>query len=136
MLRLLIILLCLLSPALLAHEGMSMNMPKGPELGASAAFDSHGRLYVVDAAIGHRPIHLVAVGSGGEAAGVGAQIARDQGAGFAAVLDDKDVGRCTCHDGLFSRIRGTMQWNFVSVCFRHGTGNTGQHPETSTKRLP
>ena len=53
MLRLLIILLCLLSPTLLAHEGMSMEMPKGPELGASAAFDSHGRLYVVDAANGH-----------------------------------------------------------------------------------
>ena len=53
MLRLLIILLCLLSPTLLAHEGMSMDMPKGPELGASAAFDSHGRLYVVDAANGH-----------------------------------------------------------------------------------
>jgi len=51
--RLLIILLCLLSPALLAHEGMSVDMPKGPELGASAAFDSHGRLYLVDAADDH-----------------------------------------------------------------------------------
>ncbi len=51
--HLLITLLCLLSPALLAHDGMRMEMPKGPELGASAAFDSHGRLYVVDAADGH-----------------------------------------------------------------------------------
>ncbi len=51
--RLLIILLCLLSPALLAHEGTHMEMPKGAALGASAAFDSHGRLYVVYAADGH-----------------------------------------------------------------------------------
>jgi hypothetical protein len=51
--HLLIALLCLLSPALLAHDGMRMDMPKGPELGASAAFDSHGRLYLVDAADGH-----------------------------------------------------------------------------------
>ncbi len=51
--RLLIILLCLLSPALLAHEGMHMEMPKSAALGASAAFDSQGRLYVVDAADGH-----------------------------------------------------------------------------------
>ncbi|WP_426700618.1 sialidase family protein [Rhodanobacter sp. Col0626] len=51
--HLLIILLCLLSPALLAHDGMHMDMPKGPELGASAAFDSHGRLWLVDAADGH-----------------------------------------------------------------------------------
>jgi hypothetical protein len=51
--HLLIALLCLLSPALLAHDGMHMDMPKGPELGASAAFDSHGRLYLVDAADGH-----------------------------------------------------------------------------------
>lgn len=50
---LLIALLCLLSPVLLAHDGMRMEMPKGPELGVSAAFDSHGRLYVVDAADGH-----------------------------------------------------------------------------------
>ncbi|NMW25706.1 exo-alpha-sialidase, partial [Rhodanobacter denitrificans] len=40
--HLLIVLFCLLSPALLAHDGMRMEMPKGPELGASAAFDSHG----------------------------------------------------------------------------------------------
>lgn len=55
--RCLIVLLLLLSPALFAHEGMSMDMPmdmhKGPELGASAAFDSHGRLWLVDAANGH-----------------------------------------------------------------------------------
>jgi hypothetical protein len=51
--RLLIVLLCMLSPALLAHEGMRMETPKGPELGASAAFDSHGRLWLVDAADGH-----------------------------------------------------------------------------------
>lgn len=51
--RLLIVLLCMLSPALLAHDGMRMEMPKGPELGASAAFDSHGRLWLVDAADGH-----------------------------------------------------------------------------------
>ncbi|WEN16312.1 sialidase family protein [Rhodanobacter sp. AS-Z3] len=51
--RLLIILFCLLPLTVFAHEGMHMDMPKGPELGASAAFDSHGRLYVVDAADGH-----------------------------------------------------------------------------------
>lgn len=51
--RLLITLLCLLPVAVLAHDGMHMDMPRGPELGASAAFDSHGRLYVVDAADGH-----------------------------------------------------------------------------------
>src|SRR5690348_3712336 len=49
--RLLIILLCLLPLTLFAHDGM--HMPKGPELGASAAFDSHGRLWLVDAADGH-----------------------------------------------------------------------------------
>ncbi|MFC5438109.1 sialidase family protein [Rhodanobacter umsongensis] len=51
--HLLIALFCLLSPALLAHDSMPMEMPKGPELGASAAFDSHGRLWLVDAADGH-----------------------------------------------------------------------------------
>ncbi|MBQ4854495.1 exo-alpha-sialidase [Rhodanobacter sp. B2A1Ga4] len=51
--HLLFTLFCLLSPALLAHDGMRMEMPKGPELGASAAFDSHGRLWLVDAADGH-----------------------------------------------------------------------------------
>lgn len=46
--------LTLLAPALvLAHDGMHMDMPKGPELGASAAFDGHGRLWLVDAADGH-----------------------------------------------------------------------------------
>lgn len=49
--RLLIILLCLFPLTVLAHDGM--HMPKGPELGASAAFDSHGRLWLVDAADGH-----------------------------------------------------------------------------------
>ena len=49
--RLLIILLCLFPLPLLAHDGM--HMPKGPELGASATFDSHGRLWLVDAADGH-----------------------------------------------------------------------------------
>ena len=52
---LLIILLCLLSPALLAHDGtsMKMNTAKAPALGASAAFDSQGTLWVVDALDGH-----------------------------------------------------------------------------------
>ncbi len=51
--RLLIVLFCVLPLAVLAHDGMHMDMPKGPELGASAAFDSHGRLWLVDAADGH-----------------------------------------------------------------------------------
>lgn len=51
--RLLIAVLCLLALNALAHDGMSMDMPKGPELGASAAFDHTGRLYVVDSANGH-----------------------------------------------------------------------------------
>ena len=51
--HLLIALLCLLPTALFAHDGMDMQMPKGPELGASAAFDSQGRLWLVDAAAGH-----------------------------------------------------------------------------------
>lgn len=51
--RLMISLLCLLSPVLSAHDGMHMSMPKGPELGASAAFDAQGTLWVVDAADGH-----------------------------------------------------------------------------------
>jgi hypothetical protein len=49
--RLLPILLCLAAPMALAHEGMAM--PKEPPLGASAAFDAHGRLWVVDALDGH-----------------------------------------------------------------------------------
>lgn len=51
--RLLVALLCLLSSVAFAHDGMRMEMPKGPALGASAAFDSRGDLYVVDAAEGH-----------------------------------------------------------------------------------
>ncbi|WP_158885932.1 sialidase family protein [Rhodanobacter sp. L36] len=51
--RLLIALLCLCSPALFAYDDMHMDMPKEPPLGASAAFDSHGRLWIVDAADGH-----------------------------------------------------------------------------------
>ena len=51
--RVLLALFCLLSSTAFAHDGMSMDMPKGPELGASAAFDSHGRLWLVDAADGH-----------------------------------------------------------------------------------
>ncbi|MGC1547049.1 MAG: sialidase family protein, partial [Rhodanobacter sp.] len=51
---LLLSLLCLLPLTAAAHDDMSkMNMSKGPELGASAAFDAHGRLWVVDAADGH-----------------------------------------------------------------------------------
>ena len=50
---LLILLACLIAPLAMAHDGMKMTMPNGPELGASAAFDSHGQLYVVDAADGH-----------------------------------------------------------------------------------
>ncbi len=53
--HLLIILLCLLATAALAHDGMQMHMGKepAPALGASAAFDSHGKLWVVDAVDGH-----------------------------------------------------------------------------------
>lgn len=51
--RLLIALLCLFPTLLLADGGMHMDMPKEPPLGATAAFDSHGRLWVVDAADGH-----------------------------------------------------------------------------------
>jgi hypothetical protein len=49
--HLLAILLCLLSPLALAHD--MDHMAKAPELGASAAFDGHGRLWVVDAVDGH-----------------------------------------------------------------------------------
>jgi len=49
--HLLAILLSLLSPLALAHD--MEHMAKAPELGASAAFDSHGRLWVVDAVGGH-----------------------------------------------------------------------------------
>jgi hypothetical protein len=55
--RLLILLLCLLSSAAFAqHAGMAMDMAHAPALGASAAFDSHGTLWVVDARDGH--IHV------------------------------------------------------------------------------
>ena len=51
---LLLSLLCLLPLTATAHDDMAkMNMSKGPELGASAAFDTHGRLWLVDAADGH-----------------------------------------------------------------------------------
>lgn len=51
-------LLCLLSFALpclavAADDMPGMHMASGPGLGASAAFDAHGRLWVVDAANGH-----------------------------------------------------------------------------------
>ena len=51
--QLLFTLICLLSPLLHAHDMDHMAMANTPELGASAAFDSHGRLWVVDAANGH-----------------------------------------------------------------------------------
>lgn len=52
--RLLITVLCLLAPAAFAqHAGMPMEMGHAPALGASAAFDSHGTLWVVDARDGH-----------------------------------------------------------------------------------
>ncbi|WP_266169790.1 sialidase family protein [Dyella subtropica] len=48
------ILLSLIAPALLAHEGHEgMTKSKAPELGASAAIDGKGRLWLVDAADGH-----------------------------------------------------------------------------------
>lgn len=46
-------LLCLLCFTVAAHAMPAMTMPSGPGLGASAAFDAHGRLWVVDAAHGH-----------------------------------------------------------------------------------
>ncbi|MBP1474142.1 exo-alpha-sialidase [Frateuria sp. MAH-13] len=49
--RLLILLLCLAVAPVLAHEPMAMS--KEPPLGASAAFDAQGRLWVADAADGH-----------------------------------------------------------------------------------
>ena len=51
--HLLTICLCLFTTALLAHDGMPMSMGKAPALGASAAFDSHGTLWIVDALDGH-----------------------------------------------------------------------------------
>lgn len=47
------LLVSLASCVVTAHEGMNMPMPKGPELGASAAIDGKGRLWVVDARDGH-----------------------------------------------------------------------------------
>ena len=51
--QLILTLFCLLSSAALAHDMPGMKMPREPALGASAAFDAHGRLWVVDAADGH-----------------------------------------------------------------------------------
>ncbi|MGH8158719.1 MAG: sialidase family protein [Rhodanobacter sp.] len=52
--KLILILLCLLPLTVIAHDDMAMmHMTKGPQLGASAAFDAHGRLWVVGAADGH-----------------------------------------------------------------------------------
>src|SRR5690606_6244874 len=51
--HLMILLLCMLATAAVAQDGMQMHMGHGPALGASAAFDSHGQLWVVDAADGH-----------------------------------------------------------------------------------
>ena len=52
--KLILTLLCLLPLAVIAHDDMTMmHMAKGPALGASAAFDAHGRLWLVDAANGH-----------------------------------------------------------------------------------
>lgn len=51
--HLLTVCLCLFATALLAHDGMPMHMGKAPALGASAAFDSHGTLWVADALDGH-----------------------------------------------------------------------------------
>lgn len=52
--KLILTLLCLLPLAAIAHDEVAMmHMTRSPELGASAAFDAHGRLWVVDAANGH-----------------------------------------------------------------------------------
>ena len=45
--------LCLFASGLLAQDGMPMHLSKAPGLGASAAFDSHGTLWVADALDGH-----------------------------------------------------------------------------------
>ncbi|MBN8922283.1 MAG: hypothetical protein BGP10_12745 [Rhodanobacter sp. 68-29] len=44
---------CLLASTAAAHDMAGMKMSHGPELGASAAFDAQGRLWVVDTAGGH-----------------------------------------------------------------------------------
>ena len=49
--RMLMLLLCLATAPVLAHGPMAMSGE--PPLGASAAFDAHGRLWVADAADGH-----------------------------------------------------------------------------------
>ncbi|UGB37293.1 sialidase family protein [Frateuria soli] len=49
--RLLILLLCLAVAPVIAREHMAM--PKEPPLGASAAFDAQGRLWLADTADGH-----------------------------------------------------------------------------------
>lgn len=46
------LLFCLAATAATAHEGHDMHA-KGPDLGASAAIDGKGRLWIVDAADGH-----------------------------------------------------------------------------------
>ncbi|OOG42550.1 sialidase family protein [Rhodanobacter sp. C05] len=52
--HLILALLFLLPLAVIAHDDMAaMHMAKGPQLGASAAFDTHGRLWLADAADGH-----------------------------------------------------------------------------------
>jgi hypothetical protein len=51
MCRQLLLLLCLAVAPVAAHERMAM--PKEPPLGASAAFDAQGRLWVADAVDGH-----------------------------------------------------------------------------------
>ena len=52
-----VLLLCLATTTLAAHEGhdehAGMTMAKGPDLGATAAIDAKGRLWVADAADGH-----------------------------------------------------------------------------------
>ncbi|MGO4703945.1 sialidase family protein [Dyella sp. 2RAB6] len=48
------LLFCLVATTAAAHDmHAGMAMPKGPDLGASAAIDGKGRLWVVDAADGH-----------------------------------------------------------------------------------
>ena len=47
------LLLCLLPFAAMAHDMSGMAMSREPELGASTAFDAHGRLWLADAAGGH-----------------------------------------------------------------------------------
>lgn len=53
MMRLPLLALLIVPMTLHAHDDMHMSMPKEAPLGASAAFDQSGRLWVVDAADGH-----------------------------------------------------------------------------------